>query len=61
MLKTAVIGVGYLGRFHAQKYAGFTDSELIGVVDVDSQQAQKGFKATGRSGSCTLELFIIFG
>ncbi|MBT6637200.1 MAG: Gfo/Idh/MocA family oxidoreductase, partial [Candidatus Marinimicrobia bacterium] len=41
MLKTAVIGVGYLGRFHAQKYAGFTDSELIGVVDVDPQQAQK--------------------
>ncbi|MDG1177878.1 MAG: Gfo/Idh/MocA family oxidoreductase [SAR324 cluster bacterium] len=41
MLKTAVIGVGYLGRFHAQKYAGLADSELIGVVDVDPQQAQK--------------------
>jgi len=40
MLKTAVIGVGYLGRFHAQKYAGLADSELIGVVDVDPQQAQ---------------------
>ncbi len=41
MLKTAVIGAGYLGRFHAQKYAGLADSELIGVVDVDPQQAQK--------------------
>ena len=41
MLKTAVIGVGYLGRFHAQKYAGLPESELIGVVDVDPQQAQK--------------------
>ena len=40
MLKTAVIGVGYLGRFHAQKYAGLPESELIGVVDVDPQQAQ---------------------
>ncbi|MEC8939435.1 MAG: Gfo/Idh/MocA family oxidoreductase [SAR324 cluster bacterium] len=40
MLKTAVIGAGYLGRFHAQKYAGLADSELIGVVDVDPQQAQ---------------------
>ncbi|MEE3266693.1 MAG: Gfo/Idh/MocA family oxidoreductase, partial [SAR324 cluster bacterium] len=27
-------------RFHAQKYAGLDDSELIGVVDVDPQQAQ---------------------
>ncbi|MEE3266360.1 MAG: Gfo/Idh/MocA family oxidoreductase, partial [SAR324 cluster bacterium] len=40
MLKTAVIGVGYLGRFHAQKYAGLADSELIGVVDVDPESAQ---------------------
>ena len=40
MLKTAVIGVGYLGRFHAQKYSGITDSELIGVVDVDPESAQ---------------------
>ena len=40
MLKTAVIGVGYLGRFHAQKYSGITGSELIGVVDVDPESAQ---------------------
>src|SRR5512139_1898619 len=32
-LRTAVIGVGYLGRFHAQKYAALADSELVGVVD----------------------------
>ena len=41
MLKTAVIGVGYLGRFHAQKYAALAESELVGVVDVDSVQGQK--------------------
>ncbi|MBS1254851.1 MAG: scyllo-inositol 2-dehydrogenase (NAD(+)) [Deltaproteobacteria bacterium] len=41
MLKTAVIGVGYLGRFHAQKYASLPDAELIGVVDVNPVQAQK--------------------
>ena len=41
MLKTAVIGVGYLGRFHAQKYAALAESELVGVVDVDSIQGQK--------------------
>ena len=41
MLKTAVLGVGYLGRFHAQKYAALAESELIGVVDVDPEQGQK--------------------
>lgn len=39
-IKTAVIGVGYLGRFHAQKYAALPDSELIAVADVDAQAAQ---------------------
>jgi predicted dehydrogenase len=32
-LRTAVIGVGYLGRFHAQKYAQVAGSELVAVVD----------------------------
>jgi len=31
--RTAVIGVGYLGRFHAQKYAVLPTCELVGVVD----------------------------
>jgi len=29
----AVIGVGYLGRFHAQKYAQLPECELVAVVD----------------------------
>jgi predicted dehydrogenase len=32
-MRTAVIGVGYLGRFHAQKYATLEGSELVAVVD----------------------------
>jgi predicted dehydrogenase len=32
-MRTAVIGVGYLGRFHAQKYASLADSTLVGVAD----------------------------
>ncbi len=32
-MRTAVIGVGYLGRFHAQKYASLPNSRLVGVVD----------------------------
>lgn len=36
-LRTAVIGVGYLGRFHAQKYAQLPESNLIGVVDPQAE------------------------
>jgi predicted dehydrogenase len=32
-LRVAVIGVGYLGRFHAQKYAAIAGCELVAVVD----------------------------
>jgi predicted dehydrogenase len=32
-MRTAVVGVGYLGRFHAQKYASLPDSHLVGVAD----------------------------
>jgi predicted dehydrogenase len=32
-IRAAVVGVGYLGRFHAQKYAQLTDCELVAVVD----------------------------
>lgn len=35
-MRTAVIGVGYLGRFHAQKYAALEGSELTAVVDVSA-------------------------
>jgi predicted dehydrogenase len=32
-MRTAVVGVGYLGRFHAQKYRALAGSELVGVAD----------------------------
>jgi predicted dehydrogenase len=40
-LKTAVIGAGYLGRFHAQKYAAIECSQLVGVADVCPQSAER--------------------
>ncbi len=40
-LKAAVIGVGYLGRFHAQKYAAMDDIDLVGVVDSDPRRAEE--------------------
>jgi predicted dehydrogenase len=36
LIRTAVIGVGYLGRFHAQKYASLPNSQLVGVADPSS-------------------------
>ncbi len=34
-LKCAVIGTGYLGKFHAEKYANHLDCELVAIVDID--------------------------
>jgi predicted dehydrogenase len=39
-LRTAVVGVGYLGGFHAEKYAALPNSELVAVVDVDRERAE---------------------
>ncbi|MFW5442815.1 MAG: Gfo/Idh/MocA family oxidoreductase [Methylococcaceae bacterium] len=39
-LKCAVIGTGYLGKFHAEKYASLDDCELVAVVDINEQAAK---------------------
>jgi predicted dehydrogenase len=40
-LRAAVIGVGYLGRFHAQKYAALENVDLVGVVDASRERAEE--------------------
>jgi predicted dehydrogenase len=40
-VRTAVIGVGYLGRFHAQKYASLPLAELVGVVDASADNRDR--------------------
>ena len=40
-LRVGVVGVGYLGKFHAQKYRFMPDVDLIGVVDTDPVQGKK--------------------
>jgi predicted dehydrogenase len=47
MLQTAVIGVGYLGRFHAEKYAQLSEADLVGVVDSDFNRARAVAKEVG--------------
>jgi predicted dehydrogenase len=39
-LRVAVVGVGYLGRFHAQKYAASDGCTLVGVADARPDTAQ---------------------
>lgn len=38
---TAVIGVGYLGKFHAEKYAASPKANLVAVVDTDQNRARE--------------------
>lgn len=39
-IKCAVIGTGYLGRFHAQKYQLIPNAQLIGVCDRNAEVCQ---------------------
>lgn len=44
MIKTVragVVGVGYLGSFHAEKYAALDGVTLVGVADVDESRARE--------------------
>lgn len=38
-VKVGVVGVGHLGRFHAQKYALIKEADLVGVTDIDAGRA----------------------
>lgn len=50
-LKCAVIGTGYLGKFHAEKYAGLEDCELVAVVDINEETARE---VAGKHGAQAL-------
>ena len=39
-LKVGVIGVGYLGQFHAEKYSLMDNVQLVGVVDTDEKRSK---------------------
>ncbi len=46
-LRVGVVGVGYFGQFHAEKYAKIKDAELVGVVDADPSRAREIAKRYG--------------
>jgi len=39
-VRAAVVGVGYLGAFHAEKYASMAEVDLVAVVDTDAERAR---------------------
>jgi predicted dehydrogenase len=46
-LRVAVIGVGHLGKEHARILAGLPDVDLVGVADVNEEQAQSVARRLG--------------
>lgn len=54
-LKCAVIGVGYLGRFHAQKYQLIEEAELVGVFDLDQKRCAEIAEELGVKAFSSLE------
>ena len=40
-LRVEVVGIGYLGRFHAEKVAAIPEADLVGLVDVLPQRAKE--------------------
>ena len=41
IIASGVVGVGYLGKFHAEKYASSSKAKLIGIVDLDELRANE--------------------
>ena len=48
-IRVGVIGAGYLGKFHAEKYARMNNVQLAGVVDIVPPRAEKVAAALGTS------------
>lgn len=47
VIKVGVVGVGYLGKFHAEKYTASAKANLVAVVDSDEDRAKEIGAAVG--------------
>ncbi len=43
-IKVGVVGVGYFGQVHAEKYSKIEEAELVGVADLDASRAKEAAK-----------------
>ncbi len=46
-LKIGVVGVGYLGKFHVDKYLSMDDVELVGLSDIDPKVIERAERDYG--------------
>ncbi|MBK5968285.1 MULTISPECIES: Gfo/Idh/MocA family protein [Thiorhodovibrio] len=58
MLRVAVIGVGYLGRFHALISSRLPQVTLVGVVDTDAERAAAVAAEAGTSVCASTEALL---
>ncbi len=42
-----IVGVGYVGQYHSEKYAASNNAKLVGVVDIDRSRADQVGKKLG--------------
>jgi predicted dehydrogenase len=49
-IRVGVVGTGYLGKFHAEKYARMEGVELVGVADIDPAAAASVAEACATQG-----------
>ncbi len=57
-LRIGVVGVGYLGQFHAEKYSRMDDVQLAGIMDTDRQRADEISKIYNTQSFNDYEEFI---
>ncbi len=57
-VRVAVVGVGYLGRFHAQKYLALPGCSLRGVMDSDPERARAVAAELGVPGFTDLDQLL---
>jgi predicted dehydrogenase len=54
-VKMAVIGVGHMGRFHAEKISALREAELVAVVDTDQGRAEEIARSLGTRAAASHE------
>ncbi|MEE9354343.1 MAG: Gfo/Idh/MocA family oxidoreductase [Methylococcaceae bacterium] len=54
-LRCAVVGAGYLGKFHAEKYAELEGCDLIAVVDINQEAAEEVAKKNNTTASTSYQ------
>ncbi len=60
-VRVGVVGAGYLGRFHAEKYAAMSSQgvELVGVADTDAARATEVVQKLGKGRVFTRALDLV--